>query len=176
MFITLKKINLFIFGCIGSLLLSAGLSLVVASRGYSLLRCVGFSLRWLLLLQSTGSRHMGFSSCGTQAQQLWLTGSRAQAQQLWRTGLVATRHVGSSRTRARTRVPCITSRILNHRATREAPITLSFKQYYSQQVCHNLISYLPLGILTFSWYVAILFYKLQYLYCLLSGGLFSQDT
>ena len=42
------------------------LSLVVVSRGYSLLRCAGFSLRWLLLLQSTGSRHMG-SSCGAQA-------------------------------------------------------------------------------------------------------------
>ena len=37
-------------------------------------------IAWLLLLQSTGSRHAGFSSCGTWAQQLWLTGSRAQAQ------------------------------------------------------------------------------------------------
>ena len=45
-----------------------GLSLVAVNRGYSLLPCVGFSLRWLLLLQSTGSRHVGFSSCGTQAQ------------------------------------------------------------------------------------------------------------
>ena len=34
-----------------------GLSLVAASRGYSLLQRAGFSLRWLLLLQSTGSRH-----------------------------------------------------------------------------------------------------------------------
>ena len=38
-----------------------------ASRGYSSLWCVGFSLRWLLLLQSTGSKHAGFSSCGTWA-------------------------------------------------------------------------------------------------------------
>ena len=45
-----------------------GLSLVVASGSYSLLRCVGFSLWWLLLLQTTGSRHTGFSSCGTWAQ------------------------------------------------------------------------------------------------------------
>ena len=45
-----------------------GLSLVVASGGYSSLRCVGFSLRWLLLLQSTGSRHAGFSNCGTRAR------------------------------------------------------------------------------------------------------------
>ena len=36
-----------------------GLSLVAASRGYSSLRCTGFSLRWLLLLQSTGSRRTG---------------------------------------------------------------------------------------------------------------------
>ena len=28
----------------------------------------GYSLWWLLLLRSTGSRHTGFSSCGTQAQ------------------------------------------------------------------------------------------------------------
>ena len=101
-----------------------GLSLVAASRGYSLLQCTGFSLWWLLLLQSMGSRCMGFSSCGTQAQQLWLTGSRAQAQQLWHTGLVAPRHVGSSWTRARTRVPCIGRRIPNHCVTREVPRAL----------------------------------------------------
>ena len=46
------------------------LSLVVASGGYSTLRGAGFSLRWLLLLRSMGSRHVGFSSCGTRAQLL----------------------------------------------------------------------------------------------------------
>ena len=45
-----------------------GLSLVAASGGYSLLRCGGFSLSWLLLLQSTGSRCVCFSSCDTRAQ------------------------------------------------------------------------------------------------------------
>ena len=40
---------------------------VPASMGYSSLWCEGFSLRWLLLLWSTGSRHVGFSSCGTWA-------------------------------------------------------------------------------------------------------------
>ena len=44
-----------------------GLSLVAASGGYSLLWCAGFSLQWLLLLRSTGSRCMGFSSCGSRA-------------------------------------------------------------------------------------------------------------
>ena len=44
-----------------------GLSLVAASGGYSSLRCVGFSLWWLLLLLSMGSRCTGFSSCGLRA-------------------------------------------------------------------------------------------------------------
>ena len=44
------------------------LSLVVASGGYSSLRCAGFSLWWLLVLRSTGSRHVGFGSCGMRAQ------------------------------------------------------------------------------------------------------------
>ena len=101
-------------------MLCAGFSLVAASGGYSSLRCTGFSFRWLLLLWSTGSRHVGFSSCGTQAQLLWLAGSRAQAQQLWPMGLVAPWHVGSSRTRAQTRVSCIGRQSLNHCATREA--------------------------------------------------------
>ena len=118
------KINLFIlfiYFCLCWVFTAAcGLSLVAASGGYSSLQCAGFSLRWLLSLWSTGSRRTGFSSCGTQAQQSWLTGSRAQAQQLWHTGLVALRHVGSSWTRDLTRVPCIGRRILNHCTTREA--------------------------------------------------------
>ena len=44
-----------------------GLSLVAASGGYSLLQCMGFSLQWLLLLWSMGSRCTGFSSCGSWA-------------------------------------------------------------------------------------------------------------
>ena len=36
-----------------------GLSLVARSGGYSSLRRAGFSLRWLLLLRSTGSRRAG---------------------------------------------------------------------------------------------------------------------
>ena len=39
---------------------------------------------------------------------------------MWLTGPAAPRHVGSSQTRARTRVPCISRQILNHCATREA--------------------------------------------------------
>ena len=47
-----------------------GLSLVAESRGYSSLRCTGFSLRWPPLLWSMGSRRAGFSSCGSRAQLL----------------------------------------------------------------------------------------------------------
>ena len=54
----------------------------------------------------------------------------AQAQQPWLTGLVAPWHVGSSQTRARTRVPCIGRQILNHCATREAPGKLIIYEYY----------------------------------------------
>ena len=40
------------------------LSLVAESRGYFLLQCVGFSLRWLLLLRSTDSRVLGLQQLG----------------------------------------------------------------------------------------------------------------
>ena len=76
------------------------------------------------------SRYRGLSCCGAQAPD-------AQAQQLWRTGLAAPRHVGSSQTRARTRVPCIGRRTLNHCATREAQEAalspLHLKPYHSEQ-------------------------------------------
>ncbi|XP_066880499.1 phospholysine phosphohistidine inorganic pyrophosphate phosphatase isoform X4 [Kogia breviceps] len=55
----------------------------------------------------------GFSRCGARAPD-------AQAQRPWLTGPAALRHVGSSRTGARTRVPCIGRRTLNHCTTREA--------------------------------------------------------
>ena len=57
-----------------------GLSLVAASRGYSSFQHFGFSLRWLLLWRSTGSRHgasvvvaRGLSSCGSRALALRLS-------------------------------------------------------------------------------------------------------
>ena len=67
-FSNLKK-KLFIYFWLHWVFVAAcGLSLVVSSGGYSLLRCTGFSLRWLLLLRSMGSRRAGFSSCGSRAQ------------------------------------------------------------------------------------------------------------
>ena len=44
-----------------------GLFLVVASGGYSLLWCTGFSLCWLLFVVEHGLEVCGLSSCGLQA-------------------------------------------------------------------------------------------------------------
>ena len=55
------------------------LSIVAVSRGYYSLQYVGFSLRRLLLLRSIGSRHTGFSACGTQALEHRLSSCGAQA-------------------------------------------------------------------------------------------------
>ena len=55
----------FFFGCVGSSLLHA--SLVGASGDYSSLWCTGFSLRWLLLLRSMGSRVHGLQLLGRAA-------------------------------------------------------------------------------------------------------------
>ena len=96
----------FSLGCGSSLL--RGLLLVVAGRGPTLLCSTGFGARGL------GNCGPGFSSC------VRLLGSSAQAQELWRLGLAALRHVGSSWTRDRTRVPCIGRQILYHWATRGA--------------------------------------------------------
>ena len=91
---------LFIFGCVGSSFLREG-SLQLRQAGATLYR------------GARASHHPGLSCCGARAPD-------AQAQQLWLMGPAAPRHVGSSQTRARTRVLCIGRQILNHCATREA--------------------------------------------------------
>ena len=94
-------IYLFIFGCVGSSFLC---------ESFLHLRQAGATLH----RGARASRCHGLSCCGAQAPD-------AQAQQLWLTGPAAPRHVGSSQTRARTRVPCIGRQTLNHCATREVP-------------------------------------------------------
>ena len=91
---------LFIYGCVGSSSLCEGL-LQLRQAGATLHR------------SAQASHYCGLSCCGAQAPD-------AQAQQLWLTGPVAPRHVGSSQTRARTRVPCTSRQTPNHCATREA--------------------------------------------------------
>ena len=63
-------------------------------------------------------------------------------------GLLALRHVGSSQTRAQTRVPCIGRWILNHCAIKEAPLL-------------NLLKSLPLSKL---------FWRLPHLWSLFSAS------
>ena len=75
-------IHLFIFWLSWVFVAARRLSLVVVSRGYSSLRCTGFSLRWLLLLWSTGSKRAGFSSCGSWALERRLSSCGARAQLL----------------------------------------------------------------------------------------------
>ena len=74
--------------------------------GYSSLQCTGFSMQWLLLLQSTGSK-----ACGIQKLQ-------HTRSVVWCTGLVAPWYVGSSQTKDQTCVPYIGRLILNHQTTR----------------------------------------------------------
>ena len=62
-----------------------GLSLVAVSGGYSSLWCVGFSLRWLLLLRNMGSR-------ARRLQQLQHVGSVVVAHGLQNAGSVVVAH------------------------------------------------------------------------------------
>ena len=107
-FIATLFIYLFIFGCVGS---------SVRARAFSSCGKWGplFIAVWgPLFIAVRGPFTIAASSrCGAQAPD-------AQAQQLWLTGPAAPWHVGSSQTRAQTRVPCIGRQILNHCATREA--------------------------------------------------------
>ena len=110
-FFFFKFIYLFIysfFGCVGSSFLREGF-LQSRQAGATLHR------------GARASRYRGLSCCGAQAP-------GAQAQQLWLTGPAAPWHVGSSQTRARTRVPCIGRQILNHCATREALLSFFKKK------------------------------------------------
>ena len=101
----------FFFGLRWVFVAVCGLSLVAASRGYSLLRCEGFSLQGLLLLQSMGSRHAGFSSCDSRAPERRLSSCGALAWLL--RGMWDLPGPGLE--------PFIGRQILNHCATREAP-------------------------------------------------------
>ena len=83
-----------------------GLSPAAVSGGHSSSRCAGPSLLQPLPLRSTGSRRAGSAIVAH--------------------GPICSAACGSSRTRARTRVPCTGRQTPNHCATREAPKTISF--------------------------------------------------
>ena len=78
-------IFIYLFLTVLSLHRCAGLFLVVASQGYSLVVLRKFSLLWLLLLWSTGSRAHRISSCGSPALGRRLKSCGTQAWLLCRT-------------------------------------------------------------------------------------------
>ena len=126
------------FGWAGSLLLHRLFSVAV-SGGCS-------------LVAGAASHCCGFSSCGAQALDLWVSvvvalGSRAQGQYLWCMGLAAPWHVRSSWTRNRTHVSCIGRRILYHWATREASQIL-----FDQRLVYTVILSHHLGFLMLQFY------------------------
>ena len=86
---------------------------------------------------------------------------------MWLTGPAAPRHVESSQTRARTRVPRISRQILNHCATREAPSTVFIKPFLYLLNClctfvkyqlTIVVSISGLSIL-FHWYICLSFHQ-----------------
>ena len=114
----------FIFGCVGSSFLC---------EGFLQLRQAGATLH----RGARASHHRGLSCCGAQTPD-------AHAQQLWLMGPVAPRHVGSSQTRARTRVPCIGRQTLNHCATWEAPNNIFLIFYFNNFIFLSFfLSFLP---------------------------------
>ena len=74
----------------GSLLLRR-LSLVAVSGGYSLVvvHQLLIVVASLVCFRARALGNVGFSSCGTWAQELGLPGPKAQAQQLWHMRLAA---------------------------------------------------------------------------------------
>ena len=111
----------------------------------------GFSLRWLLLLRSTGSRVHGYRESWSVALKHRLSSCD--------TGLVAPWHMGSSQVRDRTRVSCFDRRILYHWAIRKAPLLSSvhfsfFPSPASALLPQSVSSHLSLVLLSclLSWF------------------------
>ena len=125
---------------------------------YLFLACVGssFLCQGFLQLRQVGttlhhgawaSHYRGLPCCRARAPD-------AQAQQLWLTGLVAPRHVGSSQTRAQTRIPCIGRQTLNHCATREA-LDFFYRTFFlfliwSCRSCLYILEINPLSVASFA--------------------------
>ena len=88
----------------------AALGLHCCARAFS---SSGLLIAVASLVAEHGLQARRLSSCGLRALECRLSS-------WWCMGLVAPWHVGSSWTRARTCVPCIGRRILNHSTTKEA--------------------------------------------------------
>ena len=99
-------------------------------------RLLFVAVRGLLIAVASLVAEHGLQARGLQ--QLWHVGSVVVARGLQSTGSVVVAHglscsvaCGTSRTMARTRVPCIGRRILNRCATREVPVVQFLKQNFS---------------------------------------------
>ena len=89
-------------------------SLVAMSGSCSSLQGTGFSLCGFFCYRAQAP---GVRASAAVAHGLWSTGSMVVMHRL---SCFSSRHVGSSWTRDRTSVPCISRQILNHWPTREA--------------------------------------------------------
>ena len=85
---------------------------------------------------------------------------------MWRTGLAALQRVGSSQTGARTRVPCIGWRILNHCASREA---LPCSIYVFMYVCIYVCMYVCICLFIYLWLCRV-FVSVQGLSLVVASG------
>ena len=139
-------IYLFIYGCVGSSFLC---------EGFPQPRQAGATLH----RSARASHHRGLSCCRAQAPD-------AQAQQLWLMGPVAPRHVGSSQTRARTPVPRIGRRILNHCATREAHRSL---HSYLEAATKRNVAYISSSP---SFYTFVSFMNTKNIYSIALGSIY----
>ncbi|XP_059934171.1 RING finger protein 24 isoform X1 [Mesoplodon densirostris] len=90
-----------------------------------------------------------------------------QAQRAWLTGPAAPRHLGSSQTRARTHVPHIGRRTLNHCATREALFSSMSSDFphYNFRMPNIGFQNLPLNIYIVVFGTAIFVFILSLLFC-----------
>ena len=70
---------------------------------------------------------------------------------MWHMGLVALWHMGSSRTRARTHVPCIGRQILYHCTTREVPVDFSYEAFIVLRSFPSTPSSLSVFIMKMCW-------------------------
>ena len=134
--------HLYFFGCAGSLLLPGFLTLLwgglLSSRAALPSHRAGCSCcqAWTGGCLGLSRSALGLSSCGSRTREHRL-------QELWWTGLVAPRHVGSSRNRDRSCVPCIGRQIPYHQATREA-LRQTFDSVPPKVCLSNHLSWLDL--------------------------------